>query len=284
MKMSSYRERPEPGTDSWRWEHADHVSRYLFAQEFVKGRRVLDAGTGPGYGAALLREAGALEVCAVDADEAAIAAARRQYGDLGITFRVDDCETLSSFDQMFDIICCFEVLEHLHDPMAFLRTAVRLLTEQGILLCSSPDRRAPEYEWREGKPNNPFHVNEWYVNELRVLLSQHFKQVDVLLQIKTLSYLAHVDAVESLISYMINEPVRRVWRGMGRLLGRRQIPSWAKVRELSTPSVHDFPIVPYSVSQILGRPWCLVAICREPLGLLNDIGRDIAPPAQAAEA
>ncbi len=59
MRQESYPERPDPAGDDWADHHADHLSRYLYGAPFVSGRRVLDAGTGPGYGAVLLKDAGA---------------------------------------------------------------------------------------------------------------------------------------------------------------------------------------------------------------------------------
>ncbi len=36
-----------------------HIARYLFASSYVKGKKVLDVGTGIGYGAAMLKAYGA---------------------------------------------------------------------------------------------------------------------------------------------------------------------------------------------------------------------------------
>ena len=63
-------ERGLPGTPEWAQMAGHHVARYLFAVEFARGRRVLDCGTGFGYGARLLRTCGASSVVAVDLDAA----------------------------------------------------------------------------------------------------------------------------------------------------------------------------------------------------------------------
>ena len=42
---------------------------YMFAVHYVVGKRVLDAGTGYGYGAAVLAASGASSVLAVDIDQ-----------------------------------------------------------------------------------------------------------------------------------------------------------------------------------------------------------------------
>jgi protein-L-isoaspartate O-methyltransferase len=48
-------ERLVPGEPEWAEFSAPHLARYLFAAEYARGRRVLDAGTGSGYGARNLR-------------------------------------------------------------------------------------------------------------------------------------------------------------------------------------------------------------------------------------
>ena len=65
-------ERVVPGESSSRGELAAHVQRYKFAAPLVQAKRVLDAGCGSGYGAKLLRDAGASGVVAVDISHEAI--------------------------------------------------------------------------------------------------------------------------------------------------------------------------------------------------------------------
>jgi protein-L-isoaspartate O-methyltransferase len=89
--VNGYVERAVPGTSVWRSLHADHLARYYHAAGMVEGRRVLDAGTGPGYGAALLKASGAAEVEAIDFDEGTIRSAEREYGSAGVRFILDDC-------------------------------------------------------------------------------------------------------------------------------------------------------------------------------------------------
>jgi O-antigen biosynthesis protein len=168
-------ERIELGAQSWEGDHAHHVARYLHASQFVSGKRVLDAGTGAGYGAALLMSAGASNVQAIDLSEETIQKARARFGHLGVEYRVDDCETLSTIRRPVDLICNFENIEHLRNPDAFLRAAARSLDDAGILFCSTPDRAsAPPFV--DGKPANPFHLHEWYGNEFEAMLRKGLEQ------------------------------------------------------------------------------------------------------------
>jgi 2-polyprenyl-3-methyl-5-hydroxy-6-metoxy-1,4-benzoquinol methylase len=62
---AEYTERmvPEEAHARTFWEH---IGRYRFARDFVRGRRVLDIACGEGYGAAALARAGAASVIGID--------------------------------------------------------------------------------------------------------------------------------------------------------------------------------------------------------------------------
>src|SRR6266571_2896502 len=105
-------ERVVPGELSSRGELAAHVQRYKFAAPFVQAKRVLDAGCGSGYGAKLLRGAGASEVVGVDISHEVIEIARKQYSEDGVQFLQDDCQSLSRVSGRFDVIIAFESIEH----------------------------------------------------------------------------------------------------------------------------------------------------------------------------
>ena len=44
----------------------DHIGRYRFAKDFVRGKRVLDVACGEGYGSSALTKAGAAAVIGID--------------------------------------------------------------------------------------------------------------------------------------------------------------------------------------------------------------------------
>lgn len=153
----------------------EHVHRYAFAQPLAAGKRVLDAACGEGYGSHLL--AGVAEsVTGVDIDEATVAHARRRYGNQGnLDFRVGDVTALTDLPEAgFDLITCFETLEHVQAQEALIEGFARLLAPDGLLLVSSPDKA--EYSDRRGF-DNPYHVRELYRDQLQALLGRHFPHV-----------------------------------------------------------------------------------------------------------
>src|SRR5689334_18904699 len=69
-----------------------HESIYVFAQRFVAGQNVLDAGCGTGYGSFLLARSGASSVLGVDRDRSSVRFAKRRYQADNLAFRVTDLE------------------------------------------------------------------------------------------------------------------------------------------------------------------------------------------------
>src|SRR5690349_12094180 len=115
-----------------------HLARYAWATALAPGRRVLDAGCGLGYGAAMLADAGAESVAAVDLAAEIIDVARDQTGDR-VTFEVADLRSLPFADDAFDLVVCFEVIEHIEEQPAALDELRRVLAPGGVLAISSPN-------------------------------------------------------------------------------------------------------------------------------------------------
>lgn len=261
------------GDSEWVAYAADHISRYTFAREYAVGKKVLDAGTGIGYGAAILAAGGATEVFAVDIDETSVAKAKSLFGRSNLAYHVGDCESLDVVTSPVDLVCNFENIEHLQHPELFLRQVRRVLKSDGVFLCSTPDRTiAPPY--LNGKPANPFHVHEWYYEEFAALLDRHFDTVEVLAQVKSHWQVAREEAAEAAVSTILTHsallrksPIRLLSK-LGSRLGvfTRQPQTWsgAQVRGLAAASPDAYPIVPRLVAEVYGRPWCHVAICRSP--------------------
>jgi SAM-dependent methyltransferase len=147
------------------------MHRYAFAATLCSNARVLDAACGEGYGAALVAGV-AQEVVGVDVSETAIGHARARYGGQeGLDFQVADCTSLPFPDQHFDRVVSFETIEHLQDQAGMLAEFRRVLSPEGLLILSCPDKA--EYTDRQGF-DNPFHVRELYRDELETLISGYF--------------------------------------------------------------------------------------------------------------
>jgi len=153
---------------------AEHLARYRWAAELVKGKRVLDAGCGTGYGSELLAREGAAEVVGVDVDEAVVEAAQRVAPD-GASFATADLRELPPGLGDFDAVVCFEVLEHLDEPETALDALAAVLRPDGLLVVSSPNRDVYP-------PGNPYHKHEFLPDELAQALAARFAHVRLVRQ------------------------------------------------------------------------------------------------------
>lgn len=152
----------------------DHLERYRFAQNYVQGRNVLDIACGVGYGAAMLAERAATKVDAVDISENTIRFADASYILPNLCFSVGDILTFSSHAH-YDVITCFETIEHVTDWERAISNLSVLLRPGGTLLLSSPNRliTSPKAKTLNDPPRNIFHVREFVVEELVEMLEHH---------------------------------------------------------------------------------------------------------------
>lgn len=122
-----------------------HLSRYLLVREQCRGLRVLDIACGDGHGSALLRSWGASEVVGVDISPEAVRNARTLFGQTaGLTFVESDATRggeLGSLGQ-FDLIVCFETIEHVVDVEGLLTGLSQLKKPQGAIVISGSNDAA----------------------------------------------------------------------------------------------------------------------------------------------
>jgi len=163
-------ERAEPEAMAGRLMESEHRGRYLWASQLVSGATVLDAGCGTGYGTQTLAMSGARRVVGVDISEEAIAYSRREFSDEDCEFVLGDLEQLPFEEDSFDVVVCFEVIEHVEHRSAVIAELRRVLRPSGILVLSSPNRGV----YPEG---NPYHIHEYTPEELLAALKGHFGNV-----------------------------------------------------------------------------------------------------------
>src|SRR3954464_12319381 len=131
-------ERFIPGTPGEIW--IEHWHRYHFATRWSAGRRVLDIACGEGYGSALLAR-NSQHVTGVDVSPEAVEHARQAYsGVRNIEFREGSCTRIPLADASVDVVVSFETLEHIHEQVAFVDEIARVLSSDGVLLMSCPNK------------------------------------------------------------------------------------------------------------------------------------------------
>jgi ubiquinone/menaquinone biosynthesis C-methylase UbiE len=186
-------ERVVPGhvnDDLW----SEHMARYAFARLYSRGKQVLDAGCGTGYGSAELAESAA-SVTGLDVAPDAIEYARCNYHASALRFALSSCATMPFRANVFDLVVAFEVIEHLQDQRAFLHECARVLTHQGLFIVSSPNR-IYYAESRAQTGPNPYHTHEFEAEEFSSELARIFSNVRILFQNRVESFAFHSEKGE----------------------------------------------------------------------------------------
>jgi 2-polyprenyl-3-methyl-5-hydroxy-6-metoxy-1,4-benzoquinol methylase len=163
-------ERPGRG-DEFAYDEARHLAAYRYARELARGRDVLDAGCGEGFGTVLLAET-ARSVLGVDYAAEAVEVARASHRRANLEFRQLEVHALATLGRHFGLITNFQVIEHLPDPARFLAVVRDALAPGGVLLLTTPNRLTSVSE-------NPVHLREYDADELHQLLAPMFARVEM---------------------------------------------------------------------------------------------------------
>jgi len=164
-----------------RYWYLEHRARYEFCKSFVSNKLVLDAGCGEGYGSSLLSEVAKI-VEAIDINKNAIADAQAKYKRANLRFKVMDCRALTFKDSFFDVVCSFEVLEHIGDPQKFISAIKSLLINKGFIIFSVPN--SIRYgRWEEIVNVPPHHITRWTEQTLKVFLLNNGFRIIILKKI-----------------------------------------------------------------------------------------------------
>jgi len=148
---------PGSGDRAFAADMARHEAAYRWAAGEVAGRSVLDAGCGEGYGSASLAEHAA-RVVGLDREEA-VRVARARYRRDNLEYRVADLTRLEELGERFERVVSFQVIEHLEDPVGYLRGLRAVTAPGGRILVTTPNRLMSVSE-------NPYHLREWTAAEL----------------------------------------------------------------------------------------------------------------------
>jgi ubiquinone/menaquinone biosynthesis C-methylase UbiE len=154
-----------------------HLRAYDEAVGHAAGRDVLDVGCNTGYGTVRFVPV-ARRVVGVDVSPRAIEGALDRAVDGRPEFILSGGLELPFPDGSFDLVTSFQVLEHVPDPLVFLRELTRVTRPGGQVILATPNSATRLYPGMQ--PWNRFHVHEYVATELHALLEGVFSGVRVL--------------------------------------------------------------------------------------------------------
>ena len=221
-------------------EQADEYGA-TFAEEIrilkprMLGPRVLDAGCGFGF---FMNEAAkeGLEACGVDLSEAAVERVREHHPDRVMEGTLD---TVRNSDwPKFHAVFASHTIEHLLDPLAFVREAHDLLEDDGMLVLVTPNvesmlSRVSGKRWVSYKV--PEHITYFSPGTIQNLVEQcGFETVDIqpAYQFYKISFIASklrdlTAPVSKIVPPLervpaIGNPIIRITSGSLRILARKR--------------------------------------------------------------
>jgi len=149
----------------------DHVARYEWAANKIQpGSRVIDFACGIGYGSKILADAGNV-VKGFDIEPEAIAYGKKHYPHERVALAVMDGGQAVNIEPA-DVAVSFETIEHLEDPMPFLKSI-----KAQILVASVPNEAVMPFSPAPGI-TTAYHFRHYHQIEFHHLLAQCGWQVE----------------------------------------------------------------------------------------------------------
>ena len=147
------------------------IDRYVIANTWTRGKKVLDAATGQGYGAGILLSLGAERVVGIDTDVEAILIANNLLQSPKAQFKVCDIFDLEKDFKTneFEVCVSLETFEHLPpERIDEYLQSLRTVTSETIII-STPQRKVEEWVYDGGT-----HLYEYSPKEFVDVLHKNF--------------------------------------------------------------------------------------------------------------
>lgn len=132
----------------------EHLIRYVLAMDNVVGKDVLDVACGSGYGMYLMSYL-AKSVSGYDYNQEAINEAKE------FPYRCDACLEIRNLEEdkplsnhkheKFDVVTCFETIEHVINPEILLKNIRAVTKEHGVIYISTPNdlKKTDRNKWHK---------------------------------------------------------------------------------------------------------------------------------------
>jgi len=160
--------------------HYEKFEEYFERWEFKKAlnfisskkAKIIDIGCGEGHFLNLARKKG-FDVFGIDFNENAIKVAKEKFCIENVyPYTLE--EFIEKFpDEKFDFVFFFHLLEHLEDPLNFMKNIKKILKEDGYIAFSlpNPKRFSLHSNFREEWDFPPHHLTRWNEKSINKLLN-----------------------------------------------------------------------------------------------------------------
>jgi len=118
-----------------------HKSKSKNIETPINNLKIIDIGCGGGLLSEALTQSGA-KVTGVDLSAETIDIAQNHAKENGLTidYRISTAEDLAKVGETADIVVCSEVIEHVENQAAFLKTLTQLMAKDGLLILTTLNR------------------------------------------------------------------------------------------------------------------------------------------------
>jgi SAM-dependent methyltransferase len=147
---------------------AIHDAGYREVEKRLGSGIVVDLGSGEGFETAKLIGPHRT-VIGIDYDQQAGSSAMSKWGSRGLLMGRMDCSKLGFKTGSVDYACSSHIIEHFSEPALHVAEMARILKSKGTGFFLTPNKPT-DFE-------NPFHVYLFDAEDLRRLLSLHFRDV-----------------------------------------------------------------------------------------------------------
>lgn len=246
--------------------YAENIQRYEFALSYSKGKRVLDAGCGSGYGAHFLATNGASDVLALDYSEDAIEEAKHTYRSANLRFERRDIEMLRDDPEpreQFDVVVNFENVAHLEHPERFIEGVAKVLSSDGTFLISTPNGEITPLD-EKGRPAYRFHHRVYTAADLKAIVAGKFAHASLYGQWVTHQGMLRRARAKELFDQLCEgyyNPMSRLGRIIKRVAGGK-IMGPPRFSAATNSYAGDFKIEPLESSPLPWPPIVLLAVCK----------------------
>ena len=174
-ESTPHEEQPAPASAEVAY---DRLTSYGFARRYVKGKVVADISQEVGYGSRLLAET-AESVTGLASSPETVDQASAVYSASNVSYRTGVLPDLPLPDGSLDVAVAFGIVENLERPEDLVKTAKRILKDDGVLVISALDKQTNTNERNPEGPEGIDGSREMYIPEVRELLRRHFGHVRI---------------------------------------------------------------------------------------------------------